>query len=157
MLLLYWAITAAVLWWSYDFGPFIRGGHYEFDQALRLVCKMAAVVSILTFIAWLLVKPHRFKSPLAAGMGAGWRTALLLAFYAFVILANIQFGNYQVPLPDSAFLPVIGHLNSYFFSEVGWLVFMTMVIPIMTVLSAALYVLQWRISRVPATEQELIT
>lgn len=41
LFLLYWSVSATVLWWAYDISPLIRGGYYERHQASVLVTKMA--------------------------------------------------------------------------------------------------------------------
>ena len=39
--------------------------------------------------------------------------------YAAVIVGRLMLGHYSVPLDDSAFLPLVGHVNARFFSEDG--------------------------------------
>jgi hypothetical protein len=142
---LYWVISAVVLWWAYSISAEIRGGYYEKHQALELVVKMGLVITVLTSLVWLF-RMVRDKSGVVMRRAwtAAWQTALILIVYAAAILARLEFGGFSSPLPDSAFLPVLGALNSHFFSEASSLIFLSMVTPIVACVSGLLYFLQCR-------------
>jgi hypothetical protein len=138
--LLYWSASAGVLWWAYDISPLIRGGYYERHQALVLVTKMGLIVTVLTSFVWSFILIRKKSSnPQRAAWNAAWQTTLFLCGYAAVILARLQFGDFGTPLPDRAFLPIIGTVNSHFFSEAGGLSFLLSVAPIMGCVSGILY------------------
>jgi hypothetical protein len=142
--LLYWGMSAVVLWWSYDLSPLIRGGYYEHHQASLLVTKMGLIVTVLTSVVWLFMR--RRKTSRRSWRGAwtaAWQTTLVLAGYTALILARLQFS--RTPASDSAFLPILGSINSHFFSEVGWMSFLINVVPIMGCVSGTLYFLHCRI------------
>ena len=138
----YWCITGMVLWWSYGITQLVRGGYYQRNQALSLITKMALIITVLTAMMWLL---EQRRNVIGSRWQSGWRVAcgtfLLLLGYAAAILMRLQFGHYTVPLDDSAFLPILGHVNSHFFSEAGWLIFLSHV-PIMASASGILYALR---------------
>jgi hypothetical protein len=146
-LFLYWCLSGIVLWWSYDIGPLIRGAHYEKGQALRLVAGMALIITALTALAWWLAARHRSDIPTWRLMwGTAWRTGSLLVLYGAVVLAWMQFSHSGVPMNSSAFVPILGRINSHFFSDAGWLSYLLTVTPIMGCLSGVLYYLQTRLS-----------
>ncbi len=145
-ILVYWSISCAALWWAYNITALIRGGYYERGQALNLVWKMALIITALTGLVWLLRLVWDRRALVARrSWTAAWQTALILCLYAAIILANIQFGNYSSPLPDRAFLPFVGHVNSYFFSEAGSLNFIFAVVPVNASVSGLLYLAQYRV------------
>jgi hypothetical protein len=116
-LLLCWILSGVLLWWSYSITPLIRGGYYQLNRAVWLVAEMGLIVTILTTMVWLLLRRRETSSRTAwrSMWRAAWRTWVVLLIYGGVVLARVDFGHYDVPLPDSAFLPVLGHVNSHFF------------------------------------------
>ena len=147
--LLYWPISSAVLWWAYSIGASIQGGYYEKHQALGLVAKMGLLISVLTSFVWLFrLFRDKGSEVMRRGWTAAWQTALILILYTAVILAWPQFGDFSNPLPDRAFLPVLGTFNSHFFSEARPLSFLLRVTPIMACTSGLLYLLQNFLKRV---------
>jgi hypothetical protein len=141
----YWATSLAVLWWAYDISPLIRGGYYDRYQALRIVTKMGLVITVLTGFVWLFRMRRDIRPPILRGAwAAAWQTGLILIGYSALILARLQFGKFSTPLADKAFLPILGSVNSHFFSEAGSLAFIFMVTPTMGCVSGILYFLQSR-------------
>ncbi len=139
-LVVYWILAGVLLWWSYDITPNIRGGYYQVNQAIWLVAEMGLIVTFLTTLAWLLVRRHKARGPgWRVVWKVAWRTWVSLFVYAGAILARLQFGRDNVPLDDSAFLPVLGHVNSHFFSEFNWLIFLLYFVPVMGCVSGVLY------------------
>jgi hypothetical protein len=108
---------------------------------LRLVLEMGLIITV-----WLLlVRLNKIGDrPWRVAWSAAWRTSLLLFIYGAAVLAWMQFSRHTGPMKDSAFLPILGHVNSHFFSEVGWLTYVLNVIPIMGCISGLLYCLQAR-------------
>jgi hypothetical protein len=135
---LYWIVSALVLWRAYSIGPLIRGGYYERHQALVLVTKMALIITVLTSLAWLLLVRRRRKV-----WTATWQSAAVLMGYAALVLARWHFSS--IPAEDSAFLPIVGHVKSYFFSEFEWLGFVLYVTPVMADVSGVMYFLSRKI------------
>ncbi len=146
-LFLYWCLSGMVLWWSYDVTALIRGGYYREGQAVRLIGAMALIISLLTALAWWLVPRQNPEIPTWRLIWRTvWRTGLLLLVYGAAVLACRQFSPSNKPMNDSAFLPILGSINSHFFSEVGWLSYMLNVTPIMACFSGILYYFQNRLS-----------
>jgi hypothetical protein len=52
ILLLFWVIAAAVVWWAYSISALIHGGYYEQHQAVNLVSKMGFLITALTSVVW---------------------------------------------------------------------------------------------------------
>jgi hypothetical protein len=141
--LLYWSISAAVLWWAYDISPLIRGGYYERQQALVLVMKMALIVTVLTGVLWsFLIRLRKNDNARQGALAAALLTALVLAGYAIVVIGWRQFSG--TPASDNAFVPIVGSINSHFFSEAGGLSFVLNVAPIMGCISGILYFIRCR-------------
>lgn len=139
----YWVISSVTLWWAYSISTLIRGGYYEKHQALELVVKMGLLVTVLTSFVWLFrIARDKSEVMMRRAWTAAWQTALILIVYAAAILLRLQFGGFASPLPNSAVLPVLGALNSHFFSEADSLVFLLTVTPIMACVSGLLYFLQ---------------
>jgi hypothetical protein len=136
--LLYWSTSAGVLWWAYDISPLIRGGYYERHQALMLVTKMGLIVTVLTSCVWsfILIR-KRSSNTQRAAWTAAWQTSLLMAAYTALVVGWREFSG--TPATDNAFVPILGGINSHFFSEVGGLSFLLEVVPIMGCVSGILY------------------
>jgi hypothetical protein len=108
----------AVLWWAYDISPLIRGGYYDRHQALRIVTKMGLVITVLTGFVWLFRMRRDIRPPILRGAWtAAWQTGLILIGYSALILARLQFGKFSTPLPDKAFLPILGALTAISFRK----------------------------------------
>ena len=138
LFLSYWSTSAGVLWWAYDISPLIRGGYYERHQALVLVTKMGLIVTVLTSFVWSFILIRKKSSnPQRAAWTAAWQTALVMAGYTAFVVGWRQFGG--TPASDNAFVPILGSINSHFFSEVGGLSFLLNVAPIMGCVSGILY------------------
>jgi hypothetical protein len=145
-LCLYWLLAGILLWWSYDITPLIRGGYYQVNRALLLVGEMGLIITALTAVVWVLARRHTtVSSTWQLVWNVSWTTWIFLLVYAAAVLARVELGRGNVPLDDSAFLPVLGHVNSHFFSESNWLIFLLYVVPVMGCVSGALYCLQDRV------------
>jgi len=131
--LLYWILSAVVLWWAYSISPSIRGGYYEHHQALVLVAKMGLIVTVLTSLAWLLLLRKRQKVWTAI-----WQTAVVLVGYTALVLARWTLSSSNTFVPDWG-------VNSDFFSELNWLGFLLYVTPVMSGVSGVLYFFQRKI------------
>jgi hypothetical protein len=130
---LYWCVAGVVLWWSYDIGPLIRGGHYEQSQAVAIVAKMALIITVLTSMVWLLeVRRKVDGSSWRIGWSIGWKTTVLLLAYAVIVVTRRQLCNPSQGVGDNVmFLPLVGRVNGHFFSEAGPLSFVLEIVPIM--------------------------
>jgi hypothetical protein len=138
---LYWCCCATVLWWAYDINSQISGGYYQRNQALVLVAKMALIVTVLTAVVWLLVRPHKVIRPWwRLAWNIGWKTAIVQVLYVFIVLARRQLWAPSQGIDDNVmFLPIVGLVNAQFLSEFGWLSFLLDVVPIMACVSGILY------------------
>jgi hypothetical protein len=143
-----WCLSALVLWWSYDIAAQIRGGVYSHNQALALVLKMGLITTTLTGVAWFFAGRFRKVGQRSSMVWSViWRTALLEAGYALIVVARRQLWNPSQGLGDSnMFLPIIGHLNAQFFAEWKWLSFLLLVVPAVGVISGVLYYLFAKVS-----------
>ena len=146
LLVLYWALSCAVLWWAYDMGPLIRDGYYRQQQALELVGKMALILSILTSVVWFWVD---WRKPKRRGWRVGWnitwKTWVILVAYVAIVLIRRQLWEPSQGIDDRIMYgPVVGHINGSFMSEYGFLSLLIEVIPIVALLSGGLYFLHVR-------------
>jgi hypothetical protein len=138
-----WCLSALVLWWSYDIAAQIRGGVYSHNQALALVLKMGLITTALTGVTWFYAgRLRKVAERRLMIWGVIWRTALLEAGYAFLVVARRQLWRPSQGLGDSnMFLPIVGRLNAQFFAEWKWLSFLLLVVPAAGVISGILYYL----------------
>lgn len=149
LLSVYWTLSSVVLWFSYDMKTQILGGYYGQGQALALVAKMALIITILTYVMWLLVDWRRAKRRgWRVGWSAAWKTWGVLTAYVAVVLVRRQLWTPGQGMSDGAqFLPVVGYTNAQFLAEFRWLSFVIQVIPIVGLISGSLYLLRDRILR----------
>jgi hypothetical protein len=149
LLALYWALSSLALWLAYDMRAQILGGRYGQGQALGLVAKMALIITALTGVIWLLIdwrKANRRRWRLA--WNVVWKTCGILIAYVGVVLVRRQLWTPSQGMNDNAaFLPIVGYINGRFLGEFEWLSFVTEVIPIVGLMSGALYVLRDRMLR----------
>jgi len=152
-------ICFPALWWAYSVSMSIKGGYYQPDQARSLVAEMASIVTALTAIVWLMLTIRR-------RLTSGWRrvciaifwTATALVGYTALVVIRRSFWT-PAQSPESAFLPILGHVNGKFFSESRWLSFLIDIVPTMSITSGCLYFvfvqLAKPVPRVPLTEKKL--
>lgn len=134
---LYYFLAAAVLWWAYDMSAFIRGGAVEYNSAVQLCREMGLIVTLLAMLAWL-IDAQWGKNP------AWWRrvwqitckTALVLFVYMAVVMARRELWHQSQGVNDWSMF--FGHLNAQFFAEVGWISFLFVVLPLMSLASGFL-------------------
>src|SRR5580658_2692535 len=144
---IYWLLASGALWWFYDIGPLIQGGYFSRGQAALRVIEMGLIVTILTITAWIwAVRIGGKKTLLGVWWSAAWRTFLILLFYLLAVLVRREMWTQSQGINDDAmFLPLIGHINAVFFSELRWLSFLIEIIPCMGVLSGVLFCAQERL------------
>jgi hypothetical protein len=139
-----WAICCLVIWWRYQINLLIRRGSYQRNEALSVVGKMSLIVTILTAGVWLFVRyRNRSGSQWRLVWSVVWKTAIVLILYVFIVLVRRQFWTPSQG-DDSAFLPLVGHINGEFLSEFLWVIFLLEVVPIMAFVSGLLYFAQAR-------------
>jgi hypothetical protein len=140
-LLLLWAACAAVLWWTYDIGAFIRGGAYKKDFAISWVTQFSCIVSSLTAAVWLRCRfKHSSDSVQRVAWTVCWQTGTVLLLYSLVIIARRETWSSVNGLSDWAMF--FGSVNARFFSEAGPWSFVFVALPCMSTISAALFSLQ---------------
>lgn len=136
-----WLVFGLVLWMSYDFGAQVRGGYYSAEQAVLYALEMGMILVLLSAIAWL----HAMRRANVGTKGwlswrVTWETAIIQIAYGVAVVARRQLWTPSQGINDGAmFLPVVGHINAHFFSEVGPIVFLIYVIPTTSVLSGLSY------------------
>ncbi|HXJ38532.1 MAG TPA: hypothetical protein VNH18_04590 [Bryobacteraceae bacterium] len=140
----YWCISAAVLWWAYDLSSLVRGGFYIRGEAVLLVTKMGLIVTVLAGVIWFLQgrKTQESRS-WRRGWAVFWKTVLVCLGYAGLVIMRRQLWQPSQGISDSAmFWPLVGHVNSQFFSEFKWVSFVAVVVPIIGWISAMLFLLR---------------
>ena len=148
-LALYWLLNGLVLWWAYSINVQIHGGYYDRNRALALVAKMALIVTVLTSVIWVLAKRRKVTDlRWQLGWDVTWKTWIAQVVYVAIVVVRRQLWTPSQGLSDSAmFLPIVGCTNAKFLSEFRWLSFIIHVVPIMGLISGALYYAQARALR----------
>jgi len=148
-LTIHWLFACGALWWFYDIGPLIRDGVFNLGEATSRVIKMGLIVTILTTAAWLwMIRVEQKEKLLRLWWSATWRTLLLLFLYFLAVMFRREMWTQSQGInEDAMFLPIVGHINGFFFSEFRWLGFLIQVIPLMGILSGILFCSQVRLGR----------
>jgi hypothetical protein len=140
-LLLFWIAGCAVLWITYGLNIEIEYANRTKSDALEFVMKMSLIMSVLTGGVWL------WRVRVTSGTGKVWArfakillsTATVLFLYVLIVLIRRNLWNASQGLSVySQFLPFVGRVNAEFLSEFKWVIFVTEVLPLMSVLSAVL-------------------
>jgi hypothetical protein len=142
---LLWLTSAAVLWWAYDMSASIRGGAYDQNAAKLWVIEFGCVLCGVAAVVWIWARrkiPELSKGRMA--WRVCWQTAGLLFLYAVVIMVRRQ--TWTPDMGESDWAMFFGNLNARFFSEAGVLSFVFCVLPLVSVASAALFLLQGLLS-----------
>lgn len=145
--ILLWICSAFVLWWAYDFGQLCDVGAFERTSAIRWVEEFGALISLMLVGVWVIQWKRLTRPKIRTAWTICWQSAVLLSVYAALIIIRRESWSQSRGANDWAMF--FGSLNSRFFSEVGPLIFVPTVVPILSVLSALLFSLQRSIS--PAT------
>jgi hypothetical protein len=138
--ILLWICSAFVLWWAYDFGPLCKGGAFERTTAIRWVEEFGALIALALVGVWAIQWKRLTRSKIRTAWAICWQSAALLSVYAALIILRRETWSLSKGANDWAMF--FGSLNARFFSEVGPLIFVLMVVPILSVLSALLFSLQ---------------
>lgn len=136
-----WLLSSAALWWAYDMTPLIRGNFYTSERALDLVRQMGLIITSMVTVGWLVSTIGDSNTPaIRQAWNVCWKTAVLLLLYATAIIVRRMLWGPSNGFNDNAmFFPILGRINAAFFSEVGWMIFILEVVPIMSCVSAILY------------------
>lgn len=134
---IYWCASCLVLWWVY----------HMWNRAPSLIAKMGLIITILTSTIWVAGRHgHRVSSRWRIDLTVAWRTAAVLAAYAVLVIIRLEVGPHTFTDSEfSGFLPVVGHVNSYFFMEAESLSFLFGVAPMLGCISGWLYFGQMRV------------
>lgn len=118
----------------------IDGGFYSRHEAILLVTEMALITTCLATIVWLAAPYiHPNAGRIGIAIRAVLETWLLLVLYtSAVVICRDHWTPAKGMSEYAAFMPVIGHVNAAFFAEAGWLEYVIVVIPAMSVLSGLL-------------------
>jgi hypothetical protein len=140
-LLAYWLLGCELLWVSYGMTIDVQNENRTRLVALELVMEMSLIITLLTAGAWL-VYSRNSKGTRTLWMRlvkAFFSTAVVLVAYLVLVLVrrNLWTQAQGMSVYDQ-FLPVIGRINAEFLGEFNWLTFLTEVIPVMSLFSAAL-------------------
>lgn len=141
-LLGYWLVGCLPLWVSYGISIQIENGSRTESLALKMVTGMSLITTVLTAGAWLLYqrfarKPTKRWAQLAKI--CLWTAAMLTAYLLVVLMRRNLWTKDQGLSVYAQFLPVVGRVNAEFFSEFNWLTYLMEVIPVMSLLSAAMF------------------
>jgi hypothetical protein len=141
LLVVYWSLSCAILWWSYDVGPLINGGYFSRERAVLRVFEMGLIVTALTAVAWVWAdRAIRNRKWVRLWWGAAWKTLTVLLVYFLAVLVRREMWAPSQGTNDSAmFLPIVGPVNSVFFAEFRWLSFLVNIIPSMGLISGLLF------------------
>ena len=135
----YWYLSTLVLWHAYDMPAFIRGGGLEQVYAQSACRVMGLILTLLTGIVWFL---EERRSVGLRWWRVSWSitygTAAILLAYLVVTMILRSLVHPSPLFNDRA--TFIGRVHAEFFAEVGWLSFAFAVIPLMTVISGVLSV-----------------
>jgi hypothetical protein len=145
----YWFLSCATLWWAYSVGQEIEGGYFQRSEAITVVAKMGLIATTLTAVAWLSLRLRvKRRSAWRTVWAATWRTAIVMVAYtALVVVRRYLWTPSQGTSGYSMFLPIVGRVNSKFFSEFNWLSFLLVFTPIISVISGCLYYALDRVSK----------
>ena len=115
-------------------------GGYTYRQTISLAFQMATLTTCLVLLVWLMSSAiHTNGTWLSLGIKTALETALVLSIY---IAAVVIWRNSWTPekgfTDEAAFMPIVGHVNAAFFSDFGWLNYLVVVVPIVSILSGAL-------------------
>ena len=144
----FWGLSGIILWRSYGMANLVHEGYYQRGEARAYVAEMALIISILTAAAWLLATrtADRNLKLWQSGWWAGCLTMVFQIGYAALVVGWVTLGHHSAPLDDSAFLPLLGHVNARFFSEDGVFPFL-IDSPLIGAISGVLYVIAESIRR----------
>ncbi len=133
-------VCSMYLWWAYSMRGQVSGGFRTFSQAVVLVIGMATITTVLTAIVWILSpRLHRELSWIGLALRTCGETAIILILYAALVFAWRETWSPARGMSESAsFLPIVGHINAEFFAEAGWLEFLIVVVPFVSLFSGAL-------------------
>ena len=101
---------------------------------------MAVLTTCLVSIVWI-VSPyiHRSQRRIGLAIKTALETWLILALYTSAVFMWRDHWNPAKGMSEeTAFMPIIGHVNAAFFAEFGWLEYFIAVVPAMSVLSGIL-------------------
>jgi hypothetical protein len=136
-----WSLSAILLWWTYDMDSFANGGAYSHNRAFVLVVKMGLIITLLTTVVWAVaLRKPRIGLRRRAVWSVGWKTALILLVYALMIEGRRL--SWTPAQGNKAFSPILNDVNSEFFREFLFLIFVLEIVPIMGCISGILYSLQ---------------
>ena len=138
-LAIYWAVDARMQWWAYDFGVFVRDGAINLSTTRSSVIKMGFLLTVFTGATWLFALRQRqpARSLFRRSWNITWQTWLVLFGYFLIIFIRRQ--TWEESKGESEWAMFFGSLNTEFFAETGWIVFLIAVIPLSGLLSGILF------------------
>jgi hypothetical protein len=136
-----------LIWWSSSMGAETKDGALTSTDATSLTIEMSVLMTVLTVTAWSLsARVHRTATRVRLSAAVTIETAVILALYVFVVIMWRQHWTPEKGLTESAaFMPVLGHMNSFFFADYGWLQYLLVDVPLASILSGIVTWLFFRI------------
>lgn len=144
-----WLTACLILWWAYEFPAIIKAGSESQSQAVSLVVRMAAILTTLVAVATVLngrAAPQR--GVVKSAWSLSWRSVVFLLSYGLLVFSWRESWTPARGVNDSAmFLPLLGPVNARFFAEVGSLIYLMEVAPLLSISSGILYALGLKLIR----------
>jgi hypothetical protein len=143
--------SCLLLWWQYDFSVLVADGYEPERTALIQVAEMGCIVAALAVTArFFHGRSNCQRSAVKAGCSLSWKTALLLFGYGLLVMLWRESWTPARGISDYAmFLPVLGVVNARFFSEVGWIIYLVELLPMVSVIAAIVYGAEVRLTSGP--------
>ena len=128
------------LWWAYSMRKQAEGGYRTLSQAIHLTIEMSVLTTVLAAITWFVSRRiHRRATWIGLAIKTALETAVVLTLYTALVIFWREQWTPEKGLSDSAaFMPVVGHINAEFFADFGWLTYLVVVVPFVSLLSGVL-------------------
>jgi hypothetical protein len=142
-----WIVGCFLLWLTYSFGFEIEQGVITKIAAQNFVMKMSLIMTILVATSWLWYLRRKKAETLWTQVRiVGFSTAATLSLYLLLVLLRRNLWSAEQGLTVYAqFLPLVGRVNAEFLSGYKWITFLAEVIPLMSLVSASVFMLgKWR-------------
>lgn len=134
---LLWLSSSAVLWRAYSFGILCESGAFDHHTAIGWVTKFGGIMTTLLAGVCVLRRSRLKPSRLRSAFTVLWQSATILFLYATVIFIRRE--TWSMARGESDWAMFFGTLNARFFSEVGPIIFVLHVLPVIAIVSALIF------------------